>query len=123
MAASRKGKIESTVLAQQAQSEREQAKVSEADFRHRQSRAMASRRAAMGASGVDPSTGSPLLVSEDFANEAELQAMRIRHGGEIRATRAEQEAALRREAGRSELTGSFFRSGSLLLSGAGRAFS
>ena len=76
----------------------------------------------MGASGVDPATGSPLLVSEDIAGEVELQAQRIRAGGEVRATRLEQQAQLSRLQGRQAQTGGFLRAGSLLLSGAGRTF-
>lgn len=122
MAAGQQAKLQSSVLAQQATSEREQAGASEDDFRRRQSRVMAARRAALGASGVDSATGSPLLVSEDMAGEAELQALRIRHGGEVRATRLEQQAQLARLQGKSAQTGGLLRGGSLLVSGAGRAF-
>ena len=67
--------------------------------------------------------GSPLLVSEDFAAEVEFQALRIRSGGELRATRAEQQATLQRLKGRAARTSGFTRGGALLLSGAGKAFS
>lgn len=71
---------------------------------------------------VDPSSGSPLLVSEDFAGEAELQALRIRTGGEVTATRAEQQATLQRFQGRAAQRSGFIRGGALLISGAGKAF-
>lgn len=110
------------VLAQQARSERDAAAAAERDFRSEQSRLMARRRALLGGTGVDPSTGSPLLASEDFAGEVELQALRIRHGGEVSATRLQQQSALERARGGAELTGGFVRGGSLLLSGAGTSF-
>ena len=122
IAANKQGKLQAGILAQQATSERLQAEAREDDFRRAQSRAFASRRAGLGASGVQQAAGSPLLVSEDFAGEVELQALRIRSGGEVRATRLEQQALLSRFAGKSAQTSSFFRGGSLLLSGAGKAF-
>lgn len=115
--------LQGQVLQQQATSQRQQAKADESDFRARQSRLLAQRRAAAGASGVDPSTGSPLLVSEDFASEVELSALRIRGGGEVRATRLEQQASLERFRGRQARSAGFVRGGSLLLTGVGRAFS
>ena len=63
-----------------------------------------------------------MLVSEDFAGEAELQALRIRTGGEVTATRLEQQAGLERFRGRSSRRAGFVRGGSLLLSGAAKAF-
>ena len=121
-AAGQQAKIQAGILGQQAAQEKRAAAASEADFRSRQSRLMAQRRAALGASGVQPGTGSPLLVSEDFAGEVELQALRIREGGEIRSTRLQQQAGLQRFAGQQAQTGGFLRGGSLLLSGAGRTF-
>ena len=115
--------LQSKILQQQAATERQKAIAEEEDFRRRQSRVMAARRAALGGAGIDPVAGSPLLASEDFANEVELQARRIRAGGETRATRLEQQAMLDRRSGRSALMGGVFRSGSLLLQGAGKAFS
>ena len=115
--------MQAAILGQQAEQEKRAAAASEADFRSTQSRLMAQRRAALGASGVQQAAGSPLLVSEDFAGEVELQALRIREGGEIRATRLQQQAGLQRFAGQQAQTGGFLRAGSLLLTGTGRAFS
>ncbi len=111
----RQGNTQSKVLKQQAERDRQQAASDEGDFRARQSRAMASRRAGLGAAGIDQAKGSPLLVAQDFAGETELQALRIRTGGEVTATRAEQQAQLQKTKGQ-------FRAGSLLFSGAGKAF-
>lgn len=107
---------------QQAYRERQISAEEERDFRKNASATLAERRAALGAAGVQLSTGSPLLASEDFAAETELQALRIRRGGETRASRLEQEAAMSRRAGRSARRRSFFRAGSSLLSGGAGLF-
>ena len=121
-AAQSQANLQAGILQQQAERDRQQAEAKEEDFRRRQSQILAFRRAALGASGVEPSVGSPLLVSEDFAGEVELQALRIRSGGELRATRAEQQAVLQRFQGRAASRAGFVRGGSLLLTGAGKAF-
>lgn len=119
-AALKQAEFQSTVQRQQAERERQIAAAQEEDFRRRQSRLMAARRAAGGASGVQTGTGSPLLASEDFAAETELQALRIRAGGETQATRLEQQAALTRSRGRSARTAGLIGAGTSLLSGATR---
>ena len=121
-AAQAQANFQAGILRQQAESDRQVAAANEADFRRRQSFVLAQRRAALGASGVEPGSGSPLLVSEDFAGEVELQALRIRSGGELRATRAEQQAVLQRFQGRAARTAGFVRGGSLLITGAGKKF-
>ena len=121
-AASTQANLQAGILQQQATSDRQRAAATEADFRRRQSFSLAERRAGLGASGVDPAAGSPLLVSEDFAGEVELAALRIRTGGEVRATRAEQQATLQRFQGRAARKEGFVRGGALLLTGAGKAF-
>lgn len=120
-AANQQAKVQSAIYQQQAERERLVAASEEQDFRRQQSRQMATRRAMMGVSGVDAATGSPLMVSEDFAGEVELQALRIRNGGEVAATRMEQQAQLTRMAGKAAQTGGYFRAGSSLLHGFGQA--
>jgi hypothetical protein len=117
-AAAKQAKFQSEVARRQAERERQIAAAQEEDFRRRQSRALASRRARLGASGVEPGEGSPLLVSEDFAGEVELQALRIRNGGEALV----QQAALHDAAGRNARTQGYLRAGSLLLDAAGTGF-
>ena len=121
-AASAQSNCQAGILRQQATRERQQAKADEGDFRRRLDRLFAARRAGLGASGVDPSTGSPLLVSEDFAAEVELNALRIRSGGKLRGTRLEQQAGLEQFRGRTAQRAGFFRAGSLLITGAGKSF-
>ncbi|MCH8859515.1 MAG: hypothetical protein IID54_08070 [Proteobacteria bacterium] len=122
-AAQQQANLQAQILQQQADRDRLDAAAKEEDFRRSQSRALAKRRAGLGATGVEPASGSPLLVSEDFAGEVELQALRIRSGGELRATRAEQQAVLQRFKGRAARTSGFTRGGALLLTGAGKTFS
>ena len=122
-AAQQQANLQAQILQQQADRDRLDAAAKEEDFRKRQSRVLAQRRAALGAAGIEPAAGSPLLVSEDFAGEVELQALRIRSGGELRATRLEQQAQLTRFKGRQARTAGFIRGGALLVSGAGKRFS
>lgn len=121
-AASKQAKFTAAAQTQQAERERQIAASNERDFRRQQSRLMATRRAALGASGVESSTGSPLLATEDFAAESELQALKIRSGGETNATRLEQSAQLQRMKGSAASTGGFLRAGSLLVAGGADAW-
>jgi hypothetical protein len=121
-AAQAQGKAQAGMLNQQAERERLVAQQDEEDFRNRQSRAMASRRALMGGSGIDPSSGSALLASEDMAGEIELQALKIRNNGAATSTKLQNDAGLARWAGNTERKQSFVRGGASLLQGAGYAF-
>ena len=62
---------------QQGVREREIAGINEDDFRREQSRVAGANRAGGGGSGVDQSSGSPLLAMSDFEEEVELNALRI----------------------------------------------
>ena len=121
-AANDQAQFSATINEQQAAKEREVAAGKEEDFRSLNSRLFAERRAGLGAAGVAQATGSPLLAAGDFAAEVELQALRIREGGEVNASRLEQQAELTRKAGKNAQTQGFFRAGSSLLSGAAQAF-
>lgn len=120
-AASSAADFQARVLQQQAEQERRIVASSERDFRRDQSRLMAQRRAALGGSGVEGASGSPLLVSEDFAAETELQAQRIRQGGEITANRLRDRAALVRAEGDSARSAGVLSATGSLLSGIGRS--
>lgn len=102
---------------QQAARERQVAAAREEDYRRQASRDLATRRAALGASGVVQSTGSPLLGTEDFVSEVELAALRMRNAGEAGATRLEQDADFKRAQGRNAYRAGFFGAGSSLLTG------
>lgn len=121
-AAKSQASFQSAVAQQQADRARQDAAAQEETFRQQQSRALATRRANLGGAGIDPSQGSALLVDQNFAGEAELSALRIRNGGDVAATRLEENAALTRSAGSNAETSSYFRAGSSLLSGVSSAY-
>lgn len=121
------------ITEQQAVREREIARAEERDYRREQSLRFGQMRATSGGSGVDITTGSPLLAAEDFLNEAELQAMRIRKGGQTVAQRLRQQADLDRYAGMTQAnlyeaagdsarSRGYFRAGSSLLTGLGKMY-
>lgn len=120
-AAQEAANFEAAINLQQADRERQLAEAAEADFRKDQSRLLAQRRAVLGASGVESTTGSPLLVSEDFVGEVELEALRIRNGGEVSATRLEQQAILTQSGGANAASAANLRAGASLLQGIGTA--
>lgn len=113
---------QATVQQQQANYERQVAASNEQDYRRKSDRLMASRRAIMGASGVEAGEGSPLLVSQDLTGESELQALKIRNGGAVSAGRLEQQAVLSRFSGEQAKTGSYFRAGGSLLQAGGYSY-
>ena len=121
MAARGQTKAQSKVLKQQAEQERRRSLEKERDFRRRQRRLQASVRAAGGARGILQETGSPLLAERDFKTETELMADRIRRGGDLSATRLEQQASLMKQAGGTEFATGLIGAGGSLLSGAGRS--
>jgi len=117
-AASAQAKASSRIAKQQAEYSRLIAARDEEDYRRRQAALMATRRALMGGSGVDPSSGTPLLVDSDISGEIEYNALKIRSGGEAEAIRYENQARfLKQQAPQSSLAG-WGRAGSLLLTGA-----
>ena len=121
-AANAAGKTQAALLQRQAERERQIAAQDEESYRREQSRVMAARRALMGAAGVDAGAGSPLLVSEDMAGEAELQALKIRNNGEAVSSRLMSDAVLARAEGKNARNAGYFRAGASLLQGAGNAF-
>jgi len=113
------------VAQQQAERAAQQAKIDEADFRRHQSDLFASRRSLFGKTNIDPTTGSPLAVSSDFAGESELNALRVRNQGAVNVNALENQvrqqqsqAGLFATKGRNAKTASMFRAGGQLFSGA-----
>ncbi len=121
-AAKKQRNFQANVSAQQAEQESLAAAEQERDYRKQQSSRLAQIRASMGASGTDTSTGTPLLALSDFEGESERNALRIRSGGDIRASRLDQEGSLYRMAGKSEQSGGYGRAGSSLLTGISNAY-
>ena len=121
-AANKQRDFQANVSAQQAEQERLAAAEQERDYRKAQSSRLAQIRASMGASGTDTSTGTPLLALSDFVGESERNALRIRSGGDIRASRLEQQGSLYRMAWKSEQSAGYGRAGSSLLTGIYNAY-
>lgn len=115
----KQAKTEANILRDQAERERQQAAADSQQFKDQQARVLAQRRAILGGSGVDLSSGSPLLAAEDFAGEVELEALKIRNGGDVRSSRLEQQAQLTiargNAAAQQSMFSGFTRSASLLV--------
>lgn len=114
--------FQASVGRQQAASDRVISAEQERDYRKAQSARLAEIRASLGASGADTSTGTPLMALADFESETELNAQRIRSGGEIRSRRMNEQADFYGTAGRSAKNRAYTRAGSSLLSGAASTF-
>lgn len=80
----------------------------------RESALMLGRQRAVAAAQGSTMEGSPLMVLEDTAAEAELEALHIREGGAARA------AALIKQ-GRNAQTAGYLQAGDTLLTGVGNA--
>lgn len=107
---------------QDAATSLEVAAANERDYRRDASFTMASRRAGLGAQGVT-AEGTPSLVDESMVMESELQALRIRTGGQNEASRLKQQAKFTRKGGQNAQTAGYYRAGASLLSGIGDTFS
>ena len=103
------------VMEQQASFERAQAQIDADEFRRRQRRLLGTARATRGATGVDLLSGSPLLVDDDTIDQIVFETERVRQGGDIRATRMEQQAGFTRASGASDLAGSVLSAGGTFL--------
>ena len=113
-AANETAKAEARAREMEAQSAREAAAYEETQFRRRASLLLGKQRAIAAASGVDVSTGSPLLAELDTIQQTELEALNIRRTGAVSASSKEFEARL------SNLRGAYAR-GSIPFLAAGGA--
>lgn len=107
-------RAQAKVQKQQAAHRRQVAQRDEEDLRRRQRATMARQRALMGAAGVDLSSGTPLRLAEQTAEEAEYQALRLRSQGVTEATRLRQQASLTKQQGTMALLGGVTRGGAQL---------
>lgn len=94
----------------------------ERDYRRESAFMLASRRAGLGAQGVRQE-GTPQLVDESTVSESEIQALRIRQGGQREAANLKQQAAYTRKGGQAAATAGYYRAGASLLSGIGDVYS
>lgn len=114
------GKYNAKVAENQATAAKQAAAVREEQHRERVRRLAGTQRAVSGASGIEEA-GSPLLVMADTLEQAELDAQRIRYGGEVSATGFESQARLARFQGDQAARAGTIGAGSTLLSGAASA--
>ena len=116
-AAQAAGEFNAQVGMQQAAREKQIAGLQAEQFTRSQQALLAKSRAARLASGVSYQ-GTPTLLDDQAVDEIAYNEALIRSGGEVKATRLEQEAALSRFGGRSARTSGMFRAGQSLLQGA-----
>lgn len=116
-AAAAQAAFQARVAEQQAAFARQRSARQEAVFRRDVKRFKGTQRALLAKSGVRVGEGSPLLLQEETAARAELEALTIRAGGDITSARLRQQAILERMAGRSARTAGFIGAGASLLSG------
>lgn len=109
------GKSAKRAAAHNAAQERKLARERERVSR-RESDLMLGRQRAVTAAQGTTMEGSPLMLLEDAAAEAELEALHIREGGEARA------GALIKQ-GRAAQSAGYMQAGDTLLTGAARALS
>jgi len=114
----READAQSQVLSEEARIAGEQA-VAQGDAQRRQARQFLSMQAAaIGESGTGYG-GSNAKLREQSAIEAELEALNIRYGGQLKQQGLRTEAGFAKQRGTSALIGSGLAAGSALLSGQG----
>jgi hypothetical protein len=115
--------VEDEFRQREAESIRQSSEYEERQFRRRVSFLMGKQDAELAALGLDPTSGSPLLLSLDTARQAELEALNVRRAGAQASSAKEFEASLARNraralrsattyaavGGASEASGSIFR--------------
>lgn len=104
---------------QRAAEEKDQAAASTQDYIRKGSDVESSAVAAQGATGVTGS-GSPLMVDENTVRQVALGAARTLQGGQLRASRLQDDATLQRMKGDNAVTASYLDAGSSLLTSVGK---
>lgn len=100
---------------------RQQAAFDESREREKALRVMASQRARAAKGGVLAEQGSPLFVNLARGEDAEIDALNIRRGGELRGNDLRSQAALARRKGAVGEQAAYLKAGSSLLQ-AGASF-
>ncbi len=114
-ASARAANLQSDILAQQAERERQIAEREAERFRRQQGAIAASARVRRAGSGVLPNEGNSLLVEDAIFDEILLGEAFIKHGGQVRASRLLDQAALARFRGAAARTEGFLGAGTTLL--------
>lgn len=110
-------------LRQQAERQRQISEREAENFRRRQGMIAAAQRVRRAGSGVLPNEGTSLLVEDLTFDEILLGQATIKQGGQVRASRLLDEAALARLRGGAARSEGAFRAGTTLLTAFGEAFS
>lgn len=93
-AQSEQADAQSAALEQQAKSQEDSAAYEERQFRRKAAFLLGKQSAIYGASGLDPSSGSPLLMELDTVRQTEMEAQNIRRGGDVAAASSRFESGL-----------------------------
>jgi hypothetical protein len=104
---------------QQAAEEQDQANAQTQDYLRKGSDTEASAVAAQAGAGVT-GEGSPLLVDENTVRQVALGAARTLQGGQLRASRLQDQAQLQTLQGNNAVTASYLDAGSSLLTSVGK---
>lgn len=110
------------IMEQNAIAAKNKAAYDETMHRERVRKLLSTQKAQLGRSGISLE-GSPLLILEETVAQGELDALAIRYGGDIEASRSRSAANLSRMQGKSAITSGYVQAGSTLLSGGSRAYS
>lgn len=100
---------------------RQQAAEDERSFRVFSRKALGDIRTGYSASGVSLE-GSAQDILEESAAEAEMDALRIKHGGEVKAQGFQSDATLSRMKAEAASEGGYFQAAGTLLGGAKQAY-
>jgi hypothetical protein len=114
-AANKTAKYQAEAMRQNAEIIRQRAAVEETKYRRQTEKLLGRQRALVANSGVSLE-GSPLLAQEETAANAELDALTIRHSGDLDAAARLNEAMLTRLRGRDALLSGVRTAGQSLLS-------
>ena len=120
--AKKEAEYNASVQEQNAVAAQQKASYDETMHRERVRKLLSSQKALYGRSGVSL-IGSPELLLEETAAQGELDALAIRYGGDVEASRYRSEATLSKMRGRAASTSGYASAGSTLLSGGSRAAS
>jgi len=116
VAANKTAKYQAEAMRQNAEITRQRAAVEENKYRRQTEKLLGRQRALVANSGLSLE-GSPLLAQEDTAANAELEALTIRHSGDLDAAAQLNDAMLTRLKGRNAMIGGVASAGQSLLGG------
>ena len=115
------GKFNAKTAANEAQARRHAAEIERQNKREEYAAIQARNRANLGAAGVVPTEGTPLLVQVTDAETAALNEARITYSGEVGARASEGEAIVQKFIGKRAAQQGVVQAGASLLSGVGSA--